>query len=63
MTTLRDKTIAAVEAVGYLPIDAEEIGPGCDHNGVDADLSWGLARRIAFPYSIANVTVLRVVPR
>lgn len=34
MTTLRDKAIAAVEAVGYLPIDAEEI--------VDALLAAGM---------------------
>ena len=41
----------------------DRCGPGCDANGVDADLSYGLARRIAFPYSIRNVTVIRRVPR
>lgn len=39
----------------------DRCGPGCDRNRVDADLSWGLARRIAFPYTVGTVTVLREV--
>lgn len=41
----------------------DRCGPGCDRNRVHADLSYGLARRIAFPYGIANVTVTRWAPR
>lgn len=40
----------------------DRCGPGCDANGVDLDLSWGLARRLRFPYGIAAVTTVRVAP-
>jgi len=39
------------------------IGPGCDRNGVDVDLSWGVARRIGFGYGVADVIVIREVAR
>lgn len=35
----------------------DRCGPGCDHNGVEYDLSWGLAKRLGFPYSIESVKV------
>ena len=41
----------------------DRCGPGCDRNGVDVDLSWGVARRIGFGYGVADVIVIREVAR